>query len=70
MYTWYDAGNTYTPGRLDYLLYSDSVAEAANSFVLDTSKLSEAALARLGLDATDTAASDHLPVVLDVKPLR
>ncbi len=70
MYTWYDAGNTYTPGRLDYLLYSDSVAEAVNSFVLDTSKLSEAALARLGLDGTDTASSDHLPVVLDVKPVR
>jgi len=67
MYTWYDAGNTYTPGRLDYLLYSDSAAEAVNSFVLDTSKLGEAALARLGLDATDTAASDHLPVVLDIR---
>lgn len=67
MYTWYDPGNTYTPGRLDFLLYSDSVAEATSSFVLDTSKLSEAALARLGLDATDTAASDHLPVVLDVR---
>jgi endonuclease/exonuclease/phosphatase family metal-dependent hydrolase len=70
MYTWYDAGNAYTPGRLDYLLYSDAVAEAVNSFVLDTSVMSEAALARLGLDAGDTASSDHLPVVLDVRPSR
>ncbi len=70
MYTWYDPGNAYTPGRLDFLLYSDAVAEAINSFVLDTSALSEAALARLGLDATDTAASDHLPVVLDVRSTR
>ncbi len=68
MYTWFDAGNAYTPGRLDFLLYSDAVTEATNSFVLDTSVMSEAALARLGLDATDTAASDHLPVVLDVRP--
>jgi endonuclease/exonuclease/phosphatase family metal-dependent hydrolase len=68
MYTWYDPGNAYTPGRLDFLLYGDATSQAANSFVLDTSVLSEAALARLGLDATDTAASDHLPVVLDVTP--
>lgn len=69
MYTWFDPGNTYTPGRLDFLLYSDSTVSAENSFVLDTSKLDEASLARLGLDAADTAASDHLPVVLDVTPL-
>lgn len=68
MYTYYDKGNTYTPGRLDFLLYSDAVAEAVNSFVFDTSVLSEAALARLGLDSDDTGQSDHLPVVLDVRP--
>lgn len=69
MFTWYDAGNTFTPGRLDFLLYSDATSEAVNAFVFDTGVLSEAALARLGLDAGDTAASDHLPVVLDVRPL-
>jgi len=70
MYTWFDAGNAFTPGRLDYLLYSDAVAEAVNSFVLDTGVMSEAALARVGLDADDTSNSDHLPVVLDVRPLK
>lgn len=70
MYTYYDKGNTYTPGRLDFLLYSDAVAEAVNSFVFDTSVFSETALARLGLDADDTGQSDHLPVVLDVRPSR
>lgn len=70
MYTWFDPGSAFTPGRLDFLLYSDGVADAANAFVLDTSKLGDAALARLGLDATDTAASDHLPVVLDLQPKR
>lgn len=68
MYTYYDPGNTFTPGRLDFLLYSDAVAEAVNSFVFDTGVMSEAALARLGLDAGDTSNSDHLPVVLDVRP--
>lgn len=70
MYTWFDPGSAFTPGRLDFLLHSNAMTDAANAFVLDTSKLSEAALARLGLDATDTAASDHLPVVLDLRPKR
>lgn len=70
LYTWYDPGSAFTPGRLDYLLYSDGVAEAVNTFVLDSRKLNEAALARLGLDATDTSGSDHLPVVIDVRPTR
>ncbi|GIW74046.1 MAG: hypothetical protein KatS3mg103_0568 [Phycisphaerales bacterium] len=67
-YTWFDPGNAFTPGRLDYLLYSDASATAVHAFVLDTTKLGEAALARLGLDPTDTAASDHLPLVLDLVP--
>ena len=70
MHTWADAGNAFTPGRLDYLLYSDAVADAVNAFVLDTGVLNEAALARLGLDAGDTSASDHRPVVVDLRPKR
>lgn len=65
--TWSEAGNAFTPGRLDWLLYSDSNARAANAFVLDTSRLSDVTLSRAGLTATDTAdATDHLPVVVDL----
>lgn len=70
MHTWYDAGNAFTPGRLDFMLYSDSTARAANAFVLDTTLLGEAALARLGVDADDSRASDHMPLVLDIVPAR
>ncbi len=69
--TWSESGNAFAPGRLDWLLYSDSTAKAANAFVLDTARLSDATLARTGLTATDTAeATDHMPVVVDLVPLQ
>jgi endonuclease/exonuclease/phosphatase family metal-dependent hydrolase len=66
MYTWRDDGAGFPPGRLDYIVYSGSSARAGNAFVLDTTRLSDGALARLGLDRTDTSHSDHLPVVVDL----
>lgn len=66
--TWRDATSPFTPGRLDYVLYSDARWVARNAFVLDTSRMSEELLARLGLDADDTdTASDHMPVVVDLQ---
>lgn len=68
MYTWFDPGAEFPPGRLDYILIGDAGADAAKAFVLDTRRLSTRALARMGLDPSDSAASDHLPVVVDIKP--
>jgi endonuclease/exonuclease/phosphatase family metal-dependent hydrolase len=67
-YTWFDAASEFSPGRLDFALYSHASAQVVQTFVVDTSKFSTKALARMGLDAGDTAASDHLPVVVDLKP--
>lgn len=66
-YTWSDAGNAFTPGRLDYLLVSDAGAEIVRSFVLDTNRLSDQALSRMGLRRDDTGASDHMPLVVDLR---
>lgn len=66
-YTWSDEKEKFPPGRLDYILYSDSKATVLNSFVLDTRRLTDRSLARMGLARTDSAASDHLPVVVDFK---
>lgn len=66
--TWRDTGTPFTPGRLDYLMYSDSRLKAVHAFVFDTGRLSDETLARLGLDRTDAMGSDHLPVVLDLAP--
>jgi len=67
-YTWWDASSDFAPGRLDYLLVSDSSGEVVRAFVFDTARLSDRTLARIGLDPTDSRASDHLPVIVDVRP--
>ena len=65
-YTWRDDERSFAPGRLDYIVYSDSVLELRNRFVLWTPDLTAAELQSLHLEADDTAkASDHLPVVAD-----
>lgn len=63
-FTWH--GTEYSPGRLDYVIYSDAVLEVGNRFVLYTPEVPEPALARWGMERTDTdVATDHLPVVAD-----
>lgn len=68
MYTWNDDDNNFSPGRLDYALYGDSNTDVINAFVLDTRRLSDASLRWSGLERGDTAASDHLPIVIDLRP--
>jgi len=65
-FTWYEENNSFSPGRLDFIIFSDSVLEPANSFVLFTPEMSLDTLELYGLQAEDaTIASDHLPVVAD-----
>lgn len=66
MYTWTDDRSTFAPGRLDYILHNEAGTRVVNAFILDTSRLSVESLARLGLDADDSAATDHRPVVVDL----
>lgn len=65
-YTWVDAKADFCAGRLDYFIYSDSSVEAVNQFTIDTTRLTDASLAKMGLDRGDTRASDHLPMVIDL----
>ncbi len=66
LYTWSDDASEFTPGRLDFVLWSGASAGVTRQFVLDTSRLSAKALLRAGLREADTRASDHLPVVVDL----
>jgi endonuclease/exonuclease/phosphatase family metal-dependent hydrolase len=66
-YTWMDRQSEFPPGRLDFAVYSDAGSTVVNAFLLDTSRLAPKALAKIGLDGADTAASDHLPLVVDLK---
>lgn len=62
----YTHGRGPSKNRLDFISYSDSTAYLTQAFVLDTSILSESRLRKLGLEAPDTSASDHLPVLVDL----
>jgi endonuclease/exonuclease/phosphatase family metal-dependent hydrolase len=68
--TWRDEQQSFAPGRLDYMLYSDASVRAVNAFVFDASRLSTEALERMKLDRGVTNGSDHLPVVVDLMPVK
>lgn len=66
--TWIDTESSFPPGRLDYVYVTDSVLEVTHEFVLHTPVLPEEVLQTHDLQPGDTkAASDHLPVVVDVE---
>ena len=75
-YTWRDDTSRYPPGRLDYVIYSDSLLEVAHSFVLNTVAVDDDALKRVGLERCDVTLNvtgekfDHLPVVVDFRMAR
>ena len=66
-YTWRSDNSEYNPGKLDYILYTDSVLEPVKHFVLNTLAMSEEDLSFYNLNSEDTKiASDHLPRVMDI----
>jgi endonuclease/exonuclease/phosphatase family metal-dependent hydrolase len=68
-YTWSDPASSFSPGRLDWVLYSDASARLDRAFVLDLGRLTRGAVEAAGLEPSDTAATDHLPVVMDLRPI-
>jgi endonuclease/exonuclease/phosphatase family metal-dependent hydrolase len=66
----YTFGISGLRSRLDYITYSDNSLEVVDAFVLDTAILDPSSLEAMGLQGDDSAATDHLPVVLDLAPRR
>lgn len=72
-YTWRDDSSVFDPGILDFILFSDSVLETANRFVLNTTTMSDDELEATGLLADDvvlwpaSGTFDHLPLVVDFR---
>ena len=60
-------GDPFSPGRLDYVLYRESVLEVERAFVFDAADLSPEALRLLGVRERDSLVSDHLPLVVDFR---
>lgn len=64
--TWYNPSSSFSPGRLDYIVYSGSVMDLKNIYSLFTPALPEDSLTHYNLFGQDVVfASDHLPVVAD-----
>jgi len=67
-YTWRSDFSSYSPGRLDFIIYNDSVLEARNHFIVYSPEMSPAERAATGILAGDvTTVSDHLPHVGDFR---
>ncbi len=67
-YTWRYDYSSFSPGKLDYVLYTDSVIDTSKHFVVQTMTMDSASLANYGLDEMDSyISSDHSPRVLDIK---
>jgi len=70
-YTWRgEADDRFSPGRLDYIVYGEARADVVNVFVIDNKRLSDQSLGRMGLYRDDTGGSDHMPLVIDIRPTR
>ena len=59
------AGDPFSPGRLDYVLYRGAVLRVERAFVFDAADLSPATRGEIGIRESDTLRSDHLPLVVD-----
>lgn len=67
-FTWNNESGSYSAGRLDYMIYTGSVMQATNGFVLWTPEMSSSALNRYGLQYNDVPrASDHAPIIGDFR---
>jgi endonuclease/exonuclease/phosphatase family metal-dependent hydrolase len=65
-YTWRDEQTSFSPGRLDYFIYTDSVLTPVKYYILDTAELPQEKLDKYSLNADDSAvATDHLILVVD-----
>jgi hypothetical protein len=65
-YTWRDDNDSYPPGWLDYIIYSDAVLDLQKGYSLQTSVMSQGRLNQYGLLLSDAlTASDHFIVVGD-----
>jgi hypothetical protein len=66
--TWRNESSSFCAGRLDYLIYSDSLLEVSHSYIIHTNEMTPDELTLYGLNLSDTTnASDHLPIIADLR---
>ena len=65
--TWEDPAQPFTPGRLDFVLVGDGALAVTGGFVFRAGDLSPAWRTQHGVDAEASSATDHLPIVTDLR---
>jgi endonuclease/exonuclease/phosphatase family metal-dependent hydrolase len=58
---------SFSPGKLDYVVYSAKTLTPGNGFILNSELLNQAECKQLNLDAADSTLSDHLLITVDFK---
>jgi endonuclease/exonuclease/phosphatase family metal-dependent hydrolase len=72
-WTWRNDNDRFPPGRLDFVLYTDSVFEVVQAFALDTTAMTEEDLRAAELEKFDVCVDnegkhyDHIPLVVDFR---
>ncbi len=56
---------SFSPGKLDYVVYSSGTLAPENGFILNSDLLNGTERRQMSLDATDSAVSDHLLMTVD-----
>ena len=56
---------SFSPGKLDYIVYSTKTLVPKNGFILDSELLNRTELKQLKLDVADSKLSDHLLITVD-----
>jgi len=64
--TWRGSSRTsFSPGKLDYIVYSARTLVPKNGFILNSELLNRTELKQLKLDVADSKLSDHLLITVD-----
>lgn len=66
IYTWYEEGSSFSPGRLDYISATAGV-EQVSGFIVNPRHFGPVLSRQMGMRADDVAASDHLLMISDMK---
>lgn len=65
-FTWINENGSFFPGKLDWVIYTDSRLSLENSYALYTPGLTSELLQEFNLQSSDAIfASDHLPIITD-----
>jgi len=65
--TWRNDNSFFSPGRLDYIIYTESTLDIPKSYVFQAETLSDEILTAINFEGNETnIASDHFPLIADL----